>query len=58
MKFKPKQSPLNKKLMEKRDKGIYRLWTKVGLTAPEIGNREGICRERVRQIIRKQAGRK
>jgi len=54
MKFTPRTNPLNKQKMIRRDRDICRLYNKVGLTMPEIATREGITKERVRQILQEE----
>ena len=39
---------------EKRDKEIYHLYVKVGMSYEDIGKLKGLTRERIRQIIDQQ----
>ncbi|HOR23330.1 MAG TPA: sigma factor-like helix-turn-helix DNA-binding protein [Candidatus Saccharibacteria bacterium] len=39
---------------ERRDKEIYRLYVKVGMSYEDIGKLKGLTRERIRQIIDQQ----
>jgi DNA-directed RNA polymerase sigma subunit (sigma70/sigma32) len=39
---------------EKRDKEIYHLYVKVGMSYEDIGKLKGLTRERIRQIMDQQ----